>query len=161
MIFSIVLILAAILGGILGDYKCNNASLGITLGVAFSVIICFITCIFALSIPEEKIYVLESTQNIVAITDGSNASDSFYIFGRTIKDKFVYRYAYKDEMGIRIKTLDAADCVIAYTDGQPQIEKYSVYYKHPVHRALTHPCIIYKILVPKGTVTTKYEVDLK
>ena len=95
------------------------------------------------------------------MTDGSNASGSFYIFGGTIKDEFVYRYAYEDEMGIRTKSLDADSCVIAYTDEQPKIEKYLICYKNPVHKLFAPPRTSYKLLVPKGTVTTEFKVDLK
>ena len=161
MIFLIILILVVILGSLLGNYKYNDASLGAVFGVTFSVIYFLIIGIFAFSIPEEKIYVLDSTQNIVAMPNNSNVSGSFYVFGETINDKFIYHYAYEDEMGICVKSLDADNCVIAYTDEQPKIEKYSICYKNPIHKSLVPPRTSYRLLVPKGTVTTEYEVDLK
>ena len=161
MIFLIVLILATILCSFLGYREhCDVFFSGLT-GAFFGAILGLIIVCFATLMPGEKIYVLDSTQNIVAMTDGSNASGSFYLFGGTVKDKIVYHYAYEGEMGIRIKSLYADDCTIAYTDGQPKIEKYSVCYKNPVHRFLAASYIRYKFLVPKGTVTTEYEVDLK
>ena len=161
MIFLIILILAIVLGGFLGYRDDIDIVYGGLIGALFGALLGALVGYIVSVMPGEKIYILESAQNIVAMADGSSISGSFYLFGGTVKDEFVYRYAYEDELGIRIESIDADDCVITYTDGQPKIEKYLVRYKNPVHRFLAASDTSCRISVPKGTVTTEYVVDLK
>ena len=161
MIFFIILVLAIVLGCILSYSDYGDVVFGALFGAGVGILFGVVALLIVSSLPGEKVYELDSAQNIVAMVDGQNTSGSFYLFGGTVKDEFVYRYAYEDEMGIRVKDLDADDCVITYTDEQPQIEKYYVYYKNPVHRFLACPDTSYRFLVPEGTVTTEYVVDLK
>ncbi len=161
MIFFIILVLAIVFGCFLNYREDDGIVFGGLFGAGIGILFGIVLLLIVSSLPGEKVYELDSAQNIVAMADGSNTSGSFYLFGGTVKDKFIYRYAYEDEMGIRVKDIDADNCVIAYTDGQPQIERYYVYYKNPIHRFLACPDTSYRFLVPEGTVTTEYVVDLK
>lgn len=157
-----ILIICVVLGAIIVGLYIEEGFIPYFLGGLLGLMVGLLISLFLISLPCEKEWTLRDSKEIIAMQDGNTTTGNFYLFGGTIKDEFVYRYAYKDEAGIRIDDCKAKESVIVYTDDTPKMSIYTGKFKNPILNFLVGECDEeYYFYIPEGSITAEYSVDLK
>lgn len=102
----------------------------------------------------------EDCTNLVAMSDGSSTSGSFFLGSGTIKNDQVYSYYYKDGAGFKRDYQYADRSTIYYTEGAPRICALD-----SDHSIWTYPIIPeyttdgYNFYVPAGSIKQDFTLN--
>ena len=110
---------------------------------------------------EERL--VKSTE-IVAIADGSGVSGSFFLGSGTVNDVQYYFYYQKEGDGFVQRKVDVSRAVVYEIDKDIVVPNVSLIKDTPVKKnrwVLAGGASTYKIYVPKGSITTAFNLDLQ
>lgn len=99
---------------------------------------------------------------LVALKDNFNNEGTAFLFSSVVDETLKYHYIYEiPGKGMTTGEVDADDAYIQYGEGNPCIQKWKTSHPNETLDWLFIPgyhfCII---IVPEGSVTTEYNVDL-
>lgn len=131
--------------------------------IVYSFLIMIVVMIVPSVLP--TIEVLVQTQNILALNDSTNIKGNYFLFSGYVDEELTYRYVVDTDKGKHVESCDADNTYIKEnTDGKHCIEHYKSEFKYQWMRTwficldISSYDIIY---VPKGSITTKYNIDLE
>lgn len=110
-------------------------------------------------------YELKSTQKIYCLNDNTNINGKMYLFSGSIDENDVYKMYVDNDGGKSLLKVDANNSII-YEDDQTQIQTYECKFQNKYIIFLLGEDTIfnpnkYEIHIPKNSITTEYNVDLK
>lgn len=132
--------------------------------VVFFITLVIVAFISDIAVSEDMLVMAEPEQTkIVALKDNFNKDGSFFLGCGSVDDKLYYYYAEETEHGYSVNKMSADSCYIAYTDGEPYIERQSAGgFKNGWNYILLVPTFSRTtIYVPPGTIDTSYDIDLE
>lgn len=129
----------------------------------------FVDCFFAFAISnlvptDEQNIQLSETEKITALKDNISSEGHFFLASATIKDKPYYYYVVQTDRGLKQKKINAEQTYIHYTKEDFRVETYEgVSFKHwYTYIWASNPMAeYYDIYIPKGSVTTEFNIDLE
>ena len=136
-------------------YLCPWLFVGLLVGAS-------IALLFGVGAQTEE-RVVQSSE-IVAIADGSGVSGSFFLGSGTVNDVQYYFYYQKEGDGFVQRKVDVSRAVVYEVDKDIVVPNVSLIKDTPVKKnrwVLAGGPSTYKIYVPKGSITTAFNLDLQ
>ncbi|MEO2600972.1 hypothetical protein [Clostridium butyricum] len=135
---------------------------GIICGIIYGI------SILTIDFKTDKYESIKYKQEIYALQDSSGMQGRFFLGSGYINNKLQYSIVIEDEYGgKKIQQLDN-DRTSLFEDGETYIIAYQNKYTNPLvikllgtDLALNENVTRYEIHIPKGSVTTQYNIDLK
>ena len=166
MIFILLLIIFSIIFSTVRD---EGIGLGIIGGIMVSL---FLSMLMIVTVDRisDKYYIFEGEENITCLNDTTKIQGGYFLFSTNIDQKDVYKmYVTKKDNSKKLLTIKEKDCIGIYEeDTTPRIEKYQEDYKNPIVKFMFgmplsrfYGVEYYKIYIPKNSITTEYNIDLK
>ena len=131
--------------------------------IVYTFFIVIVAIIVPLFFPTTQ--VLIQTQNILALNDNISIEGNYFLFSGYINEKMEYRYIIDTDKGKHVESCDVDNTYIKETtDDKHYIEHYKSEFKYQWMRTW-FICLddsSYDVIyVPKGSITTKYNIDLE
>lgn len=110
-------------------------------------------------------YELKSTQKIYCLNDSTNINGKMYLFSGSIDENDVYKMYVDNNGGKSLLKVDANNSII-YEDNKTEIQTYECKFQNKYVVFILGEVTMfspnkYEIHIPKGSITTEYNVDLK
>lgn len=99
-----------------------------------------------------------------ALNDNVGVGGRFYLGTGTFSDEPKYYVMIKSDTGYKMETYKINEATLIYTQTEPRIEQYELYFTNPWVRFFCGDTSVddyYKIYVPEGSILNTYQVDLK
>ena len=99
-----------------------------------------------------------------ALNDNVRVGGQFYLGTGTFSDEPKYYVMIKSDTGYKMETYKINEATLIYTQTEPRIEQYELYFTNPWVRFFCGDTSVndyYKIYVPEGSILNTYQVDLE
>lgn len=149
----------------IGDYVISFLSCLLVAMVTFGVII-----IVSLIIDHNanKELVITDNKTIYAINDNSSIKGQSFLFSGYVKEELVYRMFVEENGGKKVDEIKSSNAIVYEEDENldRHIDTYEYTYTNNFIKWLLGKYTwwddkTYKIYIPKGSITTEYNIDLK
>lgn len=110
-------------------------------------------------------YELKSTQKIYCLNDNTTINGKIYLFSDYVDENDVYKMYVDNDGGKSLLKVNANNSII-YEDNKTEIQTYECKFQNKYVVFILGEVTLfspnkYKIHIPKGSITTEYNVDLK
>lgn len=99
-----------------------------------------------------------------ALNDNIGVGGRFYLGTGTFSDEPKYYAMIESDTGYKMETYKINEVILIYTQTEPRIEQYELYFTNPWVRFFCGDTSVndyYKIYVPEGSILNTYQVDLE
>lgn len=150
------------------DYGFSWACIALIVIVALC---CTFVAIFGIGVSNEIASESAATEirlcneyQLQALNDNVGVGGQFYLGTGTFSDEPKYYVMIKSDTGYKMETYKINEATLIYTQAEPRIEQYELYFTNPWVRFFCGDTSVndyYKIYVPEGSILNTYQVDLE